>query len=261
MQLKNILNQVISLSNEVGHFIRTESQEFDTSKIEIKGLNDLVSYVDKNAEMQLVDGLRKILPQAGFITEEGTVNVSEAELTWVIDPLDGTTNFVHGLPVFAISIALLRNNLPILGVVDEVNRQECFYAIENEPAYCNQKLIQVSSQGKLSASLLATGFPYNTMDRLTDYMKILMHFMEKTHGIRRIGSAAVDLAYVACGRFQGFFEYNLKPWDVAAGAFIVQQAGGVVTDFKGGEDFIFGREIIAANGIHGEMLEVIQQSW
>ena len=131
--MKNILNQVITLSNKVGHFIRKESLEFDTSKIEIKGLNDLVSYVDKNAEMQLVEGLRKILPQAGFITEEGTVNISEAELTWVIDPLDGTTNFVHGLPVFAISIALLRNNLPILaaeqGISDERQNYRLFVVL------------------------------------------------------------------------------------------------------------------------------------
>ena len=201
------------------------------------------------------------MPNSGFITEEGTEAASKQEYTWVVDPLDGTTNFVHGLPVFAISIALLRNDKVVLGVVYEVNRKECFYAIENEPAYCNQKRIHVSNIGTLETSLLATGFPYNTMNRLSEYMEILMQFMEHTHGIRRIGSAAVDLAYVACGRFQGFFEFNLNAWDVAAGAFIVQQAGGTVTDFKGGANFIFGREIIAANGIHQSMLDLIQKSW
>jgi myo-inositol-1(or 4)-monophosphatase len=147
-----------------------------------------------------------------------------------------------------------------LGVVHEVNRDECFYAI-NGKAFCNREAIQVSDQEQLSGSLLATGFPYHSFGKMESYLNILTSFMQNTHGIRRVGSAAVDLAYVACGRFEGFFEYNLNAWDVAAGAYIVQCAGGIVTDFKDGENFLFGREIIAANEVHGAMLSTIREYW
>ncbi len=264
MDLKNIQQEVIKVSAEVAGFIQYECENFDRAHIEEKGkFNNLVSYVDKEAEKRLVRVLTKLVPEAGFITEEGTVEQSKShEYAWVIDPLDGTTNFLHGLPVYAISIALVRNNKPILGVVYEVTRKECFHAIENSPAYCNDKIIQVSSVNKLSESLLATGFPYYKFEKMDAYLNIIKTYLDKTHGIRRLGSAAIDLAYVACGRLDGFFEYNLNPWDVAAGVFIVQQAGGVVTDFKGGEDFIFGGELCCATkNIHTEMLEVIRSNW
>lgn len=261
MDLEKIRNQVIELTTEVSAFISTEAGRFDVSKIEFKGFNDLVSYVDKGAEELLVKGLESILSEAGFITEEGTSSKVGEKHQWIIDPLDGTTNFAHGLPVFAISIALLEGEEIILGVVHEINRKEVFHAIRDGKAYCNDKEISVSGIDQLSGSLIATGFPYYNFEKMPDYLAILNDFMQVTHGLRRFGSAAVDLAYVACGRFEAFFEYNLNAWDVAAGAFIVQQAGGEVTDFSGGDQFLFGREILATGHIHSETLQVIQKNW
>jgi myo-inositol-1(or 4)-monophosphatase len=278
MNLRSIQQDVIALTTEVASFIQHECENFDRAHIEEKGkFNNLVSYVDKEAEQRLVTVLRKLVPQAGFITEEGTVEQSRTtgqaglptgqagnshEYNWVIDPLDGTTNFLHGMPVYAISLALIKNNKPVLGVVHEVPHKECFHAIEHEPAYCNDKVIKVSAIHDLAESLLATGFPYYHFEKMEAYLTIIKDFLDKTHGIRRLGSAAIDLAYVACGRLDGFFEYNLNPWDVAAGAFIVQQAGGHVTDFGGKDNYLFGGELCCSNKhIHTEMLQIIQQYW
>jgi myo-inositol-1(or 4)-monophosphatase len=261
-ELKRIEAQVIALSEEVGQFIRNESQNFDKTRIEQKeGFNNLVSYVDKESEKRLVMDLSKILPGSGFIGEEGTSIKSTNEYTWVIDPLDGTTNFTHGLPPFAISIGLLKNNRPVLGVVYEVMAKECFYASEGNGAYCNGKSIRISSIQTLSESLLATGFPYYQFEKMDAYLAIIRTFLDQTHGIRRLGSAAVDLAYVACGRLEGFFEYNLNPWDVAAGGFIVEQAGGRVTDFQGGPNYLFGRELCAGGAVQPEMQRIIKGLW
>ncbi|HOX81425.1 MAG TPA: inositol monophosphatase family protein [Chryseolinea sp.] len=264
MNLQAIEKSVIDVCEEVAAFIRQEGAGFDHSRIEQKdGFNNLVSYVDKEAERKLVTVLQRILPEAGFITEEGTVEQSNhKEFNWIIDPLDGTTNFLHGLPIFAISVGLTKGKKTILGVVYHVMRQECFHAIEGGPAYCNDTVIRVSPVNTLSGSLLATGFPYYHFEKQDVYLDIIKQFLEKSHGIRRLGSAAIDLAYVACGRLEGFFEYNLNAWDIAAGTFIVQQAGGKVTDFSGGDSFLFGRELCAANGkMHEEMLSVIKTKW
>jgi myo-inositol-1(or 4)-monophosphatase len=264
MDIAGIQQNVRELCQEVGAFIQQESENFDLSRVEQKdSFNNLVSYVDKEAERRLVATLHKLLPQAGFITEEETVQQShQHEYNWIIDPLDGTTNFLHGLPIYAISIGLTRGETTILGDVYHVVRKECFHAIEGGLAYCNDKVIQVSQAPALSDSLLATGFPYYHSEKKDAYLDIIRDFLEKSHGIRRLGSAAIDLAYVACGRIEGFFEYNLNPWDVVAGAFIVQQAGGRVSDFSGGNNFVFGRELCAANGhIHNEMLSLIQRRW
>lgn len=264
MNLQQIQQSVIAIATEVAAFIQYECENFDRTKIEEKGsFNNLVSYVDKEAEKKLVQVLNSLLPQAGFVTEEGTVEQSNIhEYNWIIDPLDGTTNFLHALPIYAISIALVKNNKPILGVVYEVTRKECFHAIENGPAYCNDKVIRVSSVKNLNESLLATGFPYYKFEKMDAYLNIIKTYLDNTHGIRRLGSAAIDLAYVACGRLDGFFEYNLNAWDVAAGAFIIQQAGGTVTDFSGGNNYIFGGEICCStSSIHSSMLSVIQENW
>ncbi len=259
--LEQVLDQLKAVMLEAGQFIRTEGYEFNTDHIEHKGFNDLVSYVDKETEKTLVKGCSDILPEAGFITEEGTNTNREEEYNWIIDPLDGTTNFTHGLPVFSISIALMRNKSIVLGAVYEINRDEFFSAIAGKQATCNDRPISVSKAQTLDSSLLATGFPYYNFDKMPQYLQILNDFMQTTHGLRRLGSAAVDLAYVACGRFEGFFEYNLNAWDVAAGAFIVQQAGGVVTDFSGGDDYIFGRSIIAGCAVQGDMQKMIAERW
>ena len=262
LDLPKIEQQVMGLCTEVAQFIRQESSHFDRTRIEQKGtFTNLVSYVDKESERRLVGALKKILPGSGFLAEEGTDSKGENEYQWIIDPLDGTTNFLHGLPIFAISIALRRNEDVVLGIVHEVTHSECFHAIENSKAYCNEREIRVSSITHLNESLLATGFPYSHSEKKDVYLEIIKTFLEKTHGIRRLGSAAIDLAYVAAGRLEGFFEYDLKPWDVAGGAFILQQAGGKVTDFKGGDNFLFGGELCAAGRIHPEMLKVISELW
>ncbi len=262
MNLESIEKQVIQLCEEVGGFIRKENENFDRTKIEQKGsFSNLVSYVDKEAEKRLVKRLEEILPGAGFMAEEGTERSGSTAYTWIIDPLDGTTNYLHGLPIFAISIGLTKKDKTVLGIVYEVSHQECFHAIEGGKAYCNEKEIRVSNIQSLNESLLATGFPYYHTDKKENYLEIIRIFLEQTHGIRRLGSAAIDLAYVACGRMEGFFEYNLHPWDVAGGAFILQQAGGKVTDFSGGDNFLFGGELCAAGGVHAEMLKVIQEKW
>ena len=264
MDLQSINQEVTELCRSVATFIKNESENFDRAHIEQKEqFNNLVSYVDKEAEKKLVGVLQKILPQAGFITEEGTIEQSKTnEYNWIIDPLDGTTNFLHGLPVFAISIGLIHRQETILGVVHEIVHGESFHAVKDGNAYCNNRVIKVSAAPALSESLMATGFPYYRFDKTEAYLNIIKAFLDKTHGIRRLGSAAIDLAYVASGRLDGFFEYNLNPWDVAAGAFIVQQAGGTVTDFKGGSNFLFGQEMCASNtSIHPQMLEIIQANW
>jgi len=268
MDLNKVLNQVIQLSKEAGEFIQTEGKSFDLSKVEYKGHNNLVSYVDKETERMLIQSLKKILPGSGFIAEEGTENVIKEQYNWIIDPLDGTTNFTHGLPVYSISIALVEQNSAspddvktILGVVHDPNRDECFHALSDGKSYCNETEIRVSDNPNLQESLMATGFPYFDFEKLARYMELLKNFMPKTHGFRRMGSAAIDLVYVACGRFDGFFEYNLNPWDVAAGALIVQRAGGLVTDFKGTENFLFGKEILAGNKLQPEMLKLVQDFW
>jgi myo-inositol-1(or 4)-monophosphatase len=244
----------------MGNFIRKESMSFNANAIEYKGLNDLVSYVDKNAEKQLVKNLSKLLPESGFITEEDTVNTTGKTHTWIIDPLDGTTNFIHGIPTYAISVALYEENKPVIGVVYEINRGEMFYTYKGGAAYLNRNEIQVSKCNQLSQSLLATGFPYYQFDKQAQYINLFTEMMQKCHGLRRIGSAAVDLAYVACGRFDAYFEYNLNSYDVAAGAYLVQQAGGTILNFSGGEEFIEKREILATNSlITEEILTAIKK--
>lgn len=245
--MQKLCQDVCKLTKQVGIFIKNERLKFSTESVEIKGKNDFVSYVDKTAEQKLVEGLALLLPEAGFIAEEGTSSKKGEIYNWIIDPLDGTTNFIHGIPCFAISIALTKNNKLVLGVIYEINLDECFYAWEGSKAYLNEKEISVSKTQKLSDSLIATGFPYYNYERQDEYMELFKHFMKNTRGLRRLGSAATDLAYVACGRFDGFYEYSLRAWDVAAGAFIVQQAGGTVTDFQGNDNYIFGEEIVAGN--------------
>ena len=262
MNLEDIHQQAIELIKSTGDFIRQEAKGFSSEDIEQKGLNDLVSYVDKEAEKKLVEGLSALLPEAGFIAEEGTSNKKGDLYNWIIDPLDGTTNFIHGLPVYSISVALQKENELISGIVYEVNRDECFHAYKGSDAFLNEKKISVSKDKDLSQSLIATGFPYYDFEQLDAYVRILKSLMQASHGLRRLGSAAVDLAYVACGRFEGFYEYNLNAWDVAAGAFIVQQAGGKVSTFSNGENFVFGREIVAAcPKVHTELLTHIAKEW
>jgi myo-inositol-1(or 4)-monophosphatase len=260
MQPEQVIQKVIEIAKQAGGFIRRQKKTFTPDKIEIKGLNDLVSYVDKTAEEKIVAGLKNVVPGAGFITEEKTINKTGERYNWIIDPLDGTTNFIHGLPVYSVSIALQEFDELILGVVYEINQDECFYAWKGSPAYLNGHEIKVSSSQTLDKSLLATGFPYYDFKKQPAYIEIFTELMRSCHGLRRLGSAAVDLAYTACGRFDGYYEYNLNAWDVAAGIVIVRQAGGEVVNFKGGDEVLNTRELLATNGkITKEMLETIQK--
>ncbi len=256
--LNSVCVKACELTEKVGAFIQSELHTISSGDIESKGKNDFVSYVDKTAEKLLIGGLEKLLPAAGFIAEENTRSNRGSTYNWVIDPLDGTTNFIHGLPCYSISLGLLEHDIPVMGIVNELNLKECFYAVENSGAFCNKKPIRVSKPTRLSESLIATGFPYTDFDQMDQYMNLFRDLMEKTHGLRRLGSAAVDLAYVACGRFDAFYEYGLKPWDVAGGSFIVQQAGGTISDFKGGENYLFGKELIACTpGIYREFQTIV----
>ncbi len=257
---KSIVSETVKAARETGAFILKESEGFDISRTEVKGLHDLVSYVDKGAEEMLVKKLGIILPEAGFLAEEGTSSKKGAKYCWVIDPLDGTTNFVHGLHPYAISIGLLEDRAPVAGVVYEVRGDEIFTAWKNGGAWLNEKPIHVSTAGKLSESLVATGFPYSDFGRLDDFMECLSHFCRTTHGIRRLGSAAIDMAYVACGRFETFYEYGLHPWDIAAATIIVREAGGQVSDFSGNHKNLSGDEVIAANKLlYPEFLEIVSK--
>ncbi|WP_316831574.1 inositol monophosphatase family protein [Pedobacter aquatilis] len=260
MNYELLCNKVISIVKLTGNFIRKEAMQFDANKIEYKGLNDMVSYVDKTAELKLVQNLEKLIPDAGFITEEKTISREGKIYTWIIDPLDGTTNFIHGIPAYGISVALYEDGSPVLGVVYELNRGEMFYSYKGGSAFMNKKEIKVSSNPDLKSCLLATGFPYYQFDKQPQYLKLLEEMMQKSHGVRRIGAAAIDLVYTACGRFDAFFEFNLQQWDFAAGCFIVQQAGGEVLDFAGGNDYFNKREILATNAkVTGEILASIKK--
>ncbi len=260
IDLEQMTARVVAIAKEAGTFIRQEAERFTTSSIEYKGLNNLVSYVDKAAEELIVERLTECLPDAGFITEEDTINAAGEVFNWVVDPLDGTTNFIHGLPTYSVSIALEQNGELVVGVVYEINRDECFYAWQGGGAYLNGKRISVSHNDELSKSLLATGFPYYDFEKLDRFLAVFRELTQVTHGIRRVGSAAVDLAYVACGRYEGYFEYNLNSYDMAAGIVLVREAGGVTVNFSGGNEFFSAREVVATNPeIAGKLLEVIQR--
>jgi myo-inositol-1(or 4)-monophosphatase len=262
LNYEKLCGTVCRIAKDAGDFIRKESKSFNRSSIEYKGFNDLVSYVDKTAEKIIVSALTPLIEGAGFITEENTGQKKDSEYQWVIDPLDGTTNFVHGLPCYCVSIALMKKDTIVTGVVYEINFDECFYAWEGGPALMNEKIIRVSSTAGLNKALIATGFPYTNFKRMKPYMEVFDHCMRNTHGLRRVGSAAADLVYVACGRLDAFYEYGLNSWDVAGGAFIVSRAGGMLSDFSGGENFIFGGEIVAANiPVFQDFLPVIKSKF
>ncbi len=260
MELEKITLEVCRIAKDTGKYILNEKERVSGDDIKMKGEHDFVSYVDKHSEELIVNQLRKLLPEAGILAEEGTHSEGNGELKWVIDPLDGTTNFLHSIPVFSVSIGLMAGDEVISGVVYEINRDECFYAWKGSKAFLNNRSIHVSKISDLSKSLIATGFPYTHFDKVDNYLELFKDFMKSSSGLRRLGSAAADLAYVACGRFEGFYEYGLNPWDVSAGTLIVQQAGGKLTDFQGGNDFIYGRTLISSNSIiHEAMLNSVRK--
>ncbi len=261
MNLENTVEAMIAAAKQAGSFIKKEQRLITADKIEEKERNSLVSYVDKQAEQIVVNQLQNIIENAGFITEEETIeNLKSENYNWIIDPLDGTTNFIYGLPIFAVSIALEYQGDIIAGVVYEISMDECFYAWKDGGAYLNGKKIQVSSRTQYEQALVATGFPYKDEGNIQHFLLLLADFFKDTRGVRRLGSAATDLAYVACGRFDTFFEYGLSPWDVAGGAIIVSEAGGVLSDFSGDKNYIYGKEIIASQPhLAAQIEEVVQK--
>ena len=247
IDLAGLLVDVQKLTLDVGKYIREEAADFDPQRIEEKSLNSLVTHIDKGSEERLASGLTQLLPQAGFLTEEKMVVQEDREYTWIIDPIDGTTNFIHQLPFFCISIALRWRDEIVLGVVYELNRGELFSALKSHGATLNGRPIQVSNAIHLKDSVIATGFPYHDYSSVTEYLNVFEYFIKHTRGLRRFGSAALDLSYVACGRFDGFFEYGLNTWDIAAGILLIREAGGNVVDFQGNQAFLEKRQLIAGN--------------
>ena len=258
MNLKQLCFDVIEITREVGEFLKSSVDQLSDDMIEAKGSMDFVTVVDKKSEVLIIDRLTELLPEAGFVAEEGTSTKRGDHYNWIIDPLDGTTNFIHGVFPFTISIALMHDEELILGIVHDPIHNECFYAWKDGGAYVNDKPIHVSSRKKLNQCLVATGFPYTDFSLIDEYMASLREYMTLTHGVRRLGSAAMDLAYVACGRYDAFYEYHLKPWDVAAGTVLIREAGGTVCDFNGGDDFLNNENYVATNGfIREEFMEII----
>jgi len=235
------------LLRTVAAFIIKELDRVQQADIIEKDLNSLVSYVDRQAEEQLVEGLHAILPEAGFLTEEETVQQTEAPLQWIIDPLDGTTNFLFGVPSYSISIGLKSDGVLIGGWVYDLPFGKCYHALKGQGAFVEERRIQVRQNEDFAQSLFATGFPYHDFGQMPQYMELLTDLMQSSRGIRRLGSAAIDLAYTAEGRFDAFYEYGLNPWDVAGGAVLVREAGGVVLNFSGGQEFMDSRQIIACS--------------
>jgi len=247
IERKDICEKVSSLTSEIAEFIRHERENFTTDKIEYKGHNNMVSYVDKTSEAMIVKVLKAILPESDIIAEEGKYEEKFYRYRWVIDPLDGTTNFIHGFPPYCISIALQEDNKTILGVIREVTTGDLYHAW-GEGTFYNNRTCHVSATGRLEDSLVITGLAYNMSEgQKKDFVTLFDYFNRNTHGARRTGSAAMNLAYIARGIADVFYQANLSPWDVAAGGYLIEQADGVVTDFNGTNNYIFGRTIIASN--------------
>lgn len=260
MNFQSLCEQTLTLVQDTSDFIASQLGRVRPDEIEDKSINSLVSYVDKTAEERLVEGCRALLPAASFVTEEETVATHRGRTYWVIDPLDGTTNFLHELPFFSISLALVHDGAVVMGIVHEVTRSESFYAY-GEGAFLNGKPLQVSRNTALINALIATGFPYTKLERIDKHLQMLKYLKFNARGLRRFGSAALDLAYVAAGRFDAYFEYGLQPWDVAAGSFLVQQAGGLVTDFAGGDDYLFSGELVVGSpAIQPILLDLVQRT-
>lgn len=248
MNPSNLIGEVIQIAEAAAEFIRKNFGRVSSSDVEIKGLNSLVSYVDKKAEELIVRKLSTLLPSSGFLTEEDTIDCTNNEYVWIIDPLDGTTNFLYNIPHFSISIALRHKEQLVLGVIVDVMTRSNYSAVRGHGAFKNGKPIEVDSRRPFTEAVIATGFPYESDYDKTPYFKMIEHIMREARGLRRFGSAALDLAFVAEGRFQAFYETSLNPWDVAAGIVIVEEANGIcIPFFKSQDDCSSGKTIIAAH--------------
>ena len=247
--LHPMLNIAIKAARAAGAIINRGSQDLDILKISHKGPNDFVSEVDQAAEAVIIETLLQAYPQHGILAEESgrEHGAKHSEFVWIIDPLDGTTNFLHGFPVYAVSIALAFRGQVQQAVVYDPTRNDLFYASRGRGAYLNDRRLRVSKRTRLSDSLIGTGFPFRRGDSFQRYVKMFETVMQNCAGVRRPGAAALDLCYVAAGWYDGFFETGLNPWDMAAGSLMITEAGGLVGNFTGEADFLYQREVVAGN--------------
>ncbi len=253
-----MLNTAIKAARSAGKLIVRYLDQIDRIEVERKGHNDLVSEVDRAAEEEIVRIIERSYPQHAILAEEAGAKPGR-EYEWVIDPLDGTTNYLHGHPQFAVSIALRRGKELEQAVIFDPLRNELFSATRGGGAYLNDRRIRVSQVFHLQDALIGTGFPFKVVDRLDLWMSMFKDVLLRSSGVRRAGSAALDLAYVACGRFDGFWELGLSPWDIAAGCLLIQEAGGLVSDLDGGQQhFATGDVVTGGSEIHQQLLEIFQ---
>jgi len=242
-----------------GDYIVKSLGNISKSDIDVKQASDYVTSVDRKSEEIILRTIKSKFPDHLILAEESTKDSNTGQYRWIIDPLDGTTNFIHQYPVFSVSIALQHKDEIILGIVYDPLREELFTAEKGTGAFLNGISFGVSSLNELEGSLIATGFPFRKKEIIDDYLRLFKNIFYKVSDIRRAGSAAIDLAHVACGRCDGFFEIGLSPWDIAAGSLIIQEAGGIVTDFNGGSDYLLTGNIIAASpGLHGKLLKEVR---
>lgn len=241
-----MLNIAVRAARAAGDLIVREMDRVDDISIDIKGKNDFVTEVDKEAELTIINTIKNSYPDHSFLAEEGG-KTGDSEYIWIIDPLDGTTNFLHGIPHFSVSIALQYKNVLEQAVIYDPVKQELFTASKGKGALLNNKKIRVSGHKSLDGALLGTGFPFGENRKVEEFINSFKALYPNIAGIRRAGVASLDLAYVASGRLDGFWEYNLKPWDIAAGILMVQEAGGINCDMDGGENFLESGDIISSN--------------
>ncbi|PPC95066.1 MAG: inositol monophosphatase [Methylotenera sp.] len=254
-----ILSNAVKAAREAGRIINRASNDVGALNIQSKSINDFVSEVDHAAEAAIIHILKDAYPDHGFLGEESGDTNKDAENIWIIDPLDGTTNFLHNFPQYCVSIALQQNGVLTQAVIYDPVRNDLFTATKGRGAFLNDKRIRVSNRAKLQQSLIGTGFPFRDFTHLDTYLAMMKDMIKKTTGIRRPGSAALDLAYVAAGYTDGFFEINLSAWDIAAGGLLVQEAGGMVGDFEGNESWLQTGNIVAANPkVFAQMLQTLE---
>ncbi len=259
MDLENVRRVGIAAAVAGCGVLRSSLGNLSSIDIEKKGAIDLVTAADIGSEKEIVQTIRSRFPDHAVLAEESGAASGDPDCRWIIDPLDGTTNFAHGLPIFAVSIAFSHHGKVKAGVVLNPVSGELFTAVKGKGAELNGRPIRVSASLRVSESLLVTGFPYNFDEIFDAVMRRFQSCLRAARGVRRLGSAALDLCYVACGRFDGFWEENLRPWDTAAGMLIVTEAGGRVTDFKGKSFAVDDREILATNGgIHQELMSLLE---
>jgi myo-inositol-1(or 4)-monophosphatase len=258
--LEQITRLVCQVAREAGSYIRKERASFSLDKVERKHAHDYVSYVDKGSEQLIVKALREILPEAGFITEEGSAGHTDEQYVWVVDPLDGTTNFIHGFAPYAVSIALCKGREIVVGVVYEIVSDECFYAWKGGKAWVNDQPLHVGMNA-INDALLCLQLPYNSDAYKPVIKRLIDYFYGNVGSIRMMGSAAIALCYVAAGRLDAYAERYIGQWDYMAGALIVMEAGGRVTNYAGEDYFMEGDSVVATNGIvHQNLLEAVRQA-